>query len=81
MKHLILHGLDEERSSRWRVAMSLRKQLERTSCWPVWEQAALEMFSNPAIVGTTATVTLANDTHGIKLEADCSYLRNVKLIW
>ena len=68
--NLILHGLDEESArADGESLVSLRKQLERAleGRGRVWEQAALsDVQGNPAIVGTTATVTLADDTHGIE---------------
>ena len=66
----ILHGLDEKSARTPDDSLvSLRRQLERAleGRGRVWEGLSLEAVQGtPAIIGTTATVTLPNDTHGLE---------------
>ena len=66
----ILHGLDEKSARTSDDSLvSLRRQLERAleGRGRVWEGLTLEAVQGtPAIIGTTTTVTLPNDTHGLE---------------
>ena len=68
--NLILHGLEADKArASGDSLVSLRRQLERAleGRGRVWENAPLsDVQGNPAIAGTTATVTLPNDAHGIE---------------
>ena len=66
----ILHGLDDTSARTGEESLiSLRNQLERAieGRGKVWEGLALgDVQGVPTIVGTTATITLPDDTHGIQ---------------
>lgn len=66
----ILHGLDEKSARTSEDSLvSLRHQLERAleGRGRVWEGLTLEAVQGtPTIIGTTTTVTLPNDTHGLE---------------
>ncbi len=70
---LILTGLDDKSArAEFDSLVSLRRQLERAleGRGRVWEGATLGNIQEvAAIVGTTATVTLTDDTHGIEAGA------------
>lgn len=66
----ILHGLDEKSARTSEDSLvSLRHQLERAlqGRGRVWEGLTLgAVQGTPAIIGTTTTVTLPNETHGLE---------------